>query len=576
MKRLNGKLVALLVCEIIALQCTMGRGRTYAKEVNKVSPFVTEEVATLEATDKEDITAGIGLQFKKLGGYSIGKVSEDGGATEIVQFNKDNNKLYIINGLDKSLEIISLEDIVFNHVASSKKVVHLKEALESSGFLYGDVTSVAVNTEKDSIAVAVQHQTYSEAGKVVLLDYEGNIINTFEVGVQPDMVTFTPDGNYIISANEGEPRLGYSEIDPKGSVTIIDITKGIEKAHPKTLTFEAFENQREALIHKGVLLKKDSLVAEDLEPEYITVSEDGKEAYISLQEANAILTVDICGAKIKSIDGLGFKDHTKAGNGIDIVKDGKIHITSVSALSAYMPDTVASYKVGDKEYIITANEGDSRSYKAYENETKKYFKYTNQNQVVEVDKGEGEKVTVMDTEKVEGLEKNKTYLFGARSFSIWDKDTMMQVYDSGSDFEQITSRIIPEHFNVSNDDTTLESRSGKKGPEPEGLTVGKIGERQYAFILLERTSGMMVYDITDPSNAYFESYINTRDYSEAIKGDVSGEGIDFISEEESLTGKPLVVVAHEVSGTVTVYEVQTKEETEELDKPEEVEDISKK
>ncbi|WP_439952160.1 choice-of-anchor I domain-containing protein, partial [Klebsiella pneumoniae] len=73
-------------------------------------------------------------------------------------------------------------------------------------------------------------------------------------------------------------------------------------------------------------------------------------------------------------------------------------------------------------------------------------------------------------------------------------DTMEQVYDSGSDLERITGEVNPEFFNVSNDDEEMDDRSPKKGPEPEYVTVGEVGDKLYAFTGLERTGGVMVYD----------------------------------------------------------------------------------
>jgi hypothetical protein len=53
-------------------------------------------------------------------------------------------------------------------------------------------------------------------------------------------------------------------------------------------------------------------VAQDLEPEYITVSPDGTTAYVTLQENNALAAVNIATATVTSITPLGFKDHNVA------------------------------------------------------------------------------------------------------------------------------------------------------------------------------------------------------------------------------------------------------------------------
>lgn len=569
MKLLKKRVAGMLVSSLVTMQVAMSGVNIYAAEV------VKEQGATIEGEGTASITTGSGLQLKKLGSYSIGKKSKDGGAAEIVQFNADNNKFYVINGVDKSLEIVRLEDVLNKNTAAKKLVVNIADELNNETFTYGDITSVAMNVQKNLVAVAVQNESYDEAGRVVLLDYEGNVVQVFEVGVQPDMVTFSPDGRYILTADEGEPRNGYGAgvIDPRGSVTVIDIARGAEVAAPQIITFESFDGQREDLISKGVLLKSGAMPSADLEPEYIAVSEDSKKAYITLQEANAIAALDLATGKIEDIKGLGFKDHGEEANAIDIIKDGSIHITTAPALGVYMPDAISSYTRDGNTYLVTANEGDSRAYEAedfpdiassneYSNEQKQYFKLDEAGNEVKTNKKDeaGSKVDTIDASTVDGLDESQTYLFGARSFSIWDAATMTQVFDSGSDFEKIIAETLPDYFNCSNTNTELDSRSGKKGPEPEGITVGNVGDKNYAFIVLERVGGVMIYDVTNPQSPKYESYINTRDFSEDIKGDVSGEGVDFISAAKSPTGKPLVLVANEVSGTVSVYEAQVTQD----------------
>jgi 2',3'-cyclic-nucleotide 2'-phosphodiesterase (5'-nucleotidase family) len=153
---------------------------------------------------------------------------------------------------------------------------------------------------------------------------------------------------------------------------------------------------------------------------------------------------------------------------------------------------------------------------------------------------------------------NELYAFGGRSFGIWDTEGNL-VYDSGSDFERITAARFPDNFNSNHSETNFEGRSDNKGPEPEGVTIGEIDGRTYAFVGLERMGGVMTYDITNPAEAFFVDYTNNRDFSEAsdsgLAGDLGAEGIIFISAEDSPNGQPLLVVGNEVSGTTTLFEI---------------------
>ncbi|WP_053984521.1 choice-of-anchor I family protein [Niameybacter massiliensis] len=506
-------------------------------------------------------TVDRGLTLEAIGNYATGYQSEDGGIAEIIKFNPDNNKFYLINGKTSTIEIVSLESVLDQAKTAEKQEINLEEAIKEVGFQYGDITSIAIQADRDLVAVAVQHKEYNKNGKVVVLDYEGKILKIFEAGVQPDMVTFTPDGKYILAANEGEPRNGYGKDveDPEGSITIIDLSNGLEKATSEAITFRDYDTQRALLLENQVLLKEGAKPSEDLEPEYITVSSDSKKAYVALQEANAIATIDLATRKVESVKGLGFKDFSDPKNALDMVKDGKIDIVTQNALGVYMPDGIAAYEVDGKTYVVTANEGDAREYTTEEMDHIKEENQYNNVKKIEVavtDKGKAIKTECLDNKVVEGLDANQNYLFGARSFSIWDAETMTQVFDSGSDFEEIIAKVLPEYFNTTNKEVELDNRSGKKGPEAEDVKVGEIDGRFYAFVGLERIGGIMVYDITNPYNAKYQSYINTRDFTQPIGGDSAPEGIEFVPQNVSPTGKALVLVANEVSGTVSILEVQ--------------------
>ena len=486
--------------------------------------------------------------------YDSGVQNKDGGTTEIVTYNKHNHAFYIVNGETKKVEAISLNYGNKKEPALqpflSIDVAKLIQTVDAD-FQYGGLTSIVAHPTENVIAASVQAEGFNDAGYAVFLTGEGELLSIVEVAVQPDNITFTPDGTKALTANEGEPREGYGKdvVDPQGSISVIDVSNGFTQLKSTNVTFEAYDNaqKREELVKKQVILKKDAAPSVDLEPEYISVSENSKFAYVSIQENNAIATLDLTSHEVTSIDGLGVKDFSIEGNEIDVRKDGQAKLQNEDILGLYMPDGMATYSVDGKNYVVTANEGDGREWGEEDSE-----QFHLNEKDIELD---GHEIVAFDTAGYDALENDRTYMFGARSFSIFEADTMKPVYDSGSDFERITAERFPEYFNSSNDEIGLDNRSAKKGPEPEDVKVGKIGDEVFAFIGLERIGGVMMYNITDPANAQFVDYLNLRDFSEDVAGDVSPEGMAFVPGK-----KPQLIVGHEVSGTVTVLNISAKKE----------------
>ena len=488
-----------------------------------------------------------------LGSYSTGYSDQEGGVAEIVAYNADNEKFYLVNGTEKNLDIVSLSGL---SASGTNQTLSLEKRVDVSamipGFSFGDITSVAVDTVNNRVAVAVQAEAYDAAGAILLLDYSGKYVAHYAAGVQPDMVTFTPDGSYVLSADEGEPRNGYAGgTDPKGSVTVVDLRAA--QPAPNTITFDAWDARRAELVSGNVLLKTGRNPSTDFEPEYLAVSADSSTVYVALQEANAIAALDLQSGEFTAVHSLGFQDHRIAGNEIDAVKDKKINLKWENLMGAYMPDGISLYETGGRTYLLTANEGDATEWEEYANTT-----------TVEL---AGEEVEVLDKTKLDGLPAvpdQVNFILGGRSFSIYEVTDggLTQVFDSGSDFERITAAAYPSYFNASNKNNKLDSRSDAKGPEPESVTTAQVGGRTYAYIGLERIGGVLLYDITDPAAAFFCDYINSRDFTvdfpkngtDPAQGDVSAEGICAVPAAGSPTGYPLLLSANEVSGTVAVYQ----------------------
>ncbi|WP_226527593.1 choice-of-anchor I family protein [Metabacillus niabensis] len=464
--------------------------------------------------------------------------------------------------------------------------------LKDLGVAASDVTSVAIHPKGGYIAVSAPAANKVDPGFVVFLSTEGDYLSHVTVGALPDMLTFTPDGSYVLVANEGEPSDDY-QTNPEGSVSMINVSNGVEGITNESVTPIKFE---EGVIEEGVRkVSETSTFAQDLEPEYIVVDEESKFAFGALQENNALAKLDIPAKRFVQVKSLGYKDFSVGRNKLDASnEDNEMNITNWPVLSMYQPDGMASYKVNGQTYILSANEGDAQDYagfseeervsdlkESYELNAELYEGYTQEqlNHLIENGLFNEEQVgrlnTTISAPKNDKGKYEAIYGYGARSFSIWNANSLDLTYDSGSDFEEITMQVYGEdNFNSNNDENNFDSRSDDKGPEPETVTIGHVQGENYAFIGLERVGGIMVYDIDNPEKPVFNRYFSSRIFNGEEKvtganGDTAPEGLTFIPADESPTGQNILLAAHEVSGTIAAYQIGIEVKEEESENPNE-------
>jgi len=505
---------------------------------------VCEDTVTVAVEDSA-------INLTPIGTYATGVFDE--GATEIIAFDAMSQRIFSTNGNDGTIDILD---------AADPENLTLITQVDLSEFGDG-ANSVDVF---DGIAVAaVEAGEVDQNGLVVFMDTAGNPISAVTVGVLPDMVTHTPDGSKVITANEGEPSDEY-DIDPLGSISIIDLSVGVENLTDEnvtTLTFEAFNDVE--LDESIRIFGPGATVAQDLEPEYIAVAPDSRTAYAIMQENNAIAVIDLEAGEIVALKGLGFKDHSLACNGLDASnRDEGIEIRNWPILGMYQPDAIKAVEIDGATYIVSANEGDARDYDGFSEEERvgdlnlDPEAYPNA-AFLQQDENLGRLNSTTATGDIDGDgDIDQIYSYGARSFSIWDAEGNL-VWDSGEDLEQIVAAIQPDNFNANNDENDAKARSDDKGPEPEAVEVATIGDATYAFVGLERQGGIMVYDITDPTAPSFVQFVNNRNFEADPEtnlleaGDLGPEDIIFISAEESPNGVSLIAVSNEVSGSITLY-----------------------
>ena len=408
----------------------------------------------------------------------------------------------------------------------------------------GNVNSVAVQNGK--VAMAIENTNRQENGCIVVYDtqtLEEKAI--YEAGALPDMIAYDAKGKYIITANEGEPNDAYT-IDPNGSVTIVNT----ENDSVITLNFEMYNDQLKTLEDKGLRsFGKNASFATDVEPEYLTVAKDGATAWIVLQENNAIAEIDINNAKIDNIYPLGVKDFSLTENALDVSdQDGKIQLNAWENVKGYyLPDAIANVIIDNETYLITANEGDSRDYEGFSEEARisdiklDSIAFPNAAQLQQKEQLGRLKITTTKVDTDNDGDYDELYIFGARSFSIWNTKGQL-VYDSGNDIAMRT-KANPKAFNQN------DTRSDDKGSEPEALATLQLKDKTLLFVGLERASGVLLYDISNPKQPIFLEWINH-------EGDISPEGLFVIPAKESPTKENILVVSNEISGTISFFEVK--------------------
>lgn len=452
------------------------------------------------------------------------KISLGDGVPEISAYDPATKTIFATNSEAKEVDVIDISDLTNPQI---------KTAIDITAY-GGNVNSVA--TYNGYLAIAVEAVDATNDGKVVVFKTDDltTPYSQITAGALPDMVTFTPDGKYILAANEGEPNDDYT-IDPKGSITLIEVAT-------KTATqifFDSFNSQEAALEAKGFrVFGPGADLSTDVEPEYITVSSDSKTAFIALQENNGIAKLDIDSKLITDIYPLGTKDYSEILFDLSDKDNmaGKLNYWPV--LSFYQPDAIDYFEINGTGYIITANEGDARDYDGYSEEERGddlTLDPTAYPDAAELQKEENLgrlKVTTANGDTDNDGDIDQIYGYGARSFSIWSTDGV-QLFDSGNEF---TLKGVYDFGNYP------ENRSDDKGTEPESVTTFVEGNNTFAVIGLERSGDVLIYNISDIYNPIFTQRLRN----------TSPEGLTIVNANESPNGKTLLIVSNEVPDTATL------------------------
>jgi len=527
-----------------------------------ISATSNYQIIFIKDNDYVAPTSSNELNLSLLTSFSNGATATN--SAEIVSFDPTVDRLYIANSIGGKLDIVNFSNPSSPQLINSISMVP-----------YGNINSVTTNN--GIVALAIENIDPQANGSVVFLNSNGEFIKQVAVGAMPDMITFNKTFTKILTANEGEPNMANT-IDPEGSVSIIDLSPGIANltdANVTNIGFTAYNSQRASLVSQGIRVFSSSLtVAQDLEPEYITISDDNTKAFVGIQEANALLTIDLTNNSIISLTALGYSSYGSGSNNAMDASDqsGEILITgNLPIKGAYMPDALAFGTIAGQGYIFSANEGDSRELTTAAIIDANRISSTT---FANLDATAFPDAAILKNSSLLGRlyalkysgdtdgdgDYDELHVMGGRSFSIWNASTGALVYDSKDLIEQIISKhpVFSAIFNASNTTGTpsLKNRSDDKGPEVEGITFQMISGKPYAFVSLERVGGIMIFNVENPTNPIYVGYANNR--STTVSGpDLGAEGIITISAEDSPNGNNIVILANEISSTLSIYQLNS-------------------
>jgi hypothetical protein len=501
-------------------------------------------------------------------------------AGEIVAFDKNTNKLFVSSS---GTSVFQVNMFDFSNPSSPSGIGAID--FSTTFGLASDMSSlssVAINSSKGfGVASLIPKANTTAYGKVGFFNLSsGTSLGTIDVGYHPDSVSFSPDGSKLIVVNEGEFNASSvtnpTAANAPGSISVIDVSSinsgnlaNLVSLTPITRDFSSgnlasgvslsgIRNSNVAAVGtSGTFISSvpDFTQAANqnynaIEPEYASVI--GDKVYVSLQDNNAIGEYDLTQNQWTKVTNLGTITQT-----IDATDTGSTISITQTVKGLPMPDTIATYSKNGKTYVVTANEGDAR---VDDRDVSRFGDTGGEDSMNTIVDGNypvsntgvraNSELGRLNVSRIDGDTDgdgkiDEIRMLGTRSFTIWEVtgSGLQQVYDSGSYFETYIRDNDPTGW--------VDSRSDDKGPEPEGLTLGEIDGKTFAFIGMERNNGIFMFDITDPNAPSFFGYTRTSDGSNTP---LRPEGMSFISAADSPNGQNLLIVGYEGDGTLASSE----------------------
>ncbi|MCS7057119.1 MAG: ExeM/NucH family extracellular endonuclease, partial [Thermoflexales bacterium] len=241
------------------------------------------------SSDHDSILVGLSLnaepQLSAIATYNTGL---GGNGAEIISVRDGDGAL--TNAGDSSFDLLNLSDILSPS---------LRQRVGPTAQLAG-LNSLAIHPTKDlilAVAGSAAPAASPTHGKVLAYRLStGAFITEALVGIQPDAIAISPDGNYAVVANEAEAPAQGDNGGP-GSISIVDLS-GFDPNAPTPLSVITLPLPSQAGTPGFSAGRYDDIgqllidnAPNTLEPESVAFSADSQYAFVSLQENNGVVRI---------------------------------------------------------------------------------------------------------------------------------------------------------------------------------------------------------------------------------------------------------------------------------------------
>ncbi|MDJ0974088.1 MAG: hypothetical protein QNJ98_06475 [Planctomycetota bacterium] len=406
----------------------------------------------------EDPASGHRPRMERVATY----VMKPGAAAEIVSVQQHTARALLTDANARTVDLIDLTG------PTTPKRIARHTLLATDG---EELTSVAFHPTEDWFLAVLRAADPKAPGRLLAVGAtDGALLGSYAVGTEPDAVAIAPDGKTAVVANEAETywrdpatgafrslRGGCSIADLSngpGAMTLVTFTlkdqtrkSGFTKAaHGRSLERAIDLNgdgRIEGDAETKALVRLDSQHPMHLEPEYVAYAPNSRRAYVTLQENNGVIVIDVVKKRVIAAWGLGTTTHAA-----DTDNDGTVRFDrKITALRE--PDGIALTPTG--RFFVTADEG--------------------------------------DTEPKAAKSKGKTLVGGGRTLSVFDALTGRFIGDTGNQLD------LAAHMLKTYDD----DRSDNKGSEPENVVTFHAAGVTYAVVGLERAEALALVSLADPT-----------------------------------------------------------------------------